>query len=194
MAKVEARTPPWWRVVEIVSGILVVILAGVLIGDSQLVASTVVLIIGVALLVVGLSRIGVGVFARLLPSWFRALNAGGGIVAAVLAVEILLDLQAAVDALIFIIGLALLIGGAVEIVIGGFAKHTHLWLRLGILAVGVLTILLSGAVIFDPSLGQVTLTYIISVGLVVVGLRNMAHGISGHHPVRAPAGAGVTRL
>ncbi len=190
----EVRTPLWWRVVEVVSGVLVIILAGLLISDAQLVASTVVLIIGVALLVVGLSRIGVGVFARLLPSRFRALNAGGGIVATVLAVEILLDLHAALDALTFIIALGLLTVGALEIVIGGFARHPPVWLRAGILVVGVSTILLSGAVIFDPALGQVTLTFIISVGLVIVGLRNIVHGISGHHPVRAAAGLGVTQL
>lgn len=165
-----------------------------MISDPALVASTVVLIIGTALLVVGLSRIGVGVFGRLLPPWFRALNAGGGIVATVLAVEILLNLQAALDALTFIIALGLLTVGALEIVIGGFARHPPVWLRAGILVVGVSTILLSGAVIFDPALGQVTLTFIISVGLAIVGLRNIVHGISGHHPVRAPAGAGITQL
>jgi uncharacterized membrane protein HdeD (DUF308 family) len=133
----------------------------------------------------GLFRIGVGAFATVLPSTLRSLNVTGGVIAFVLGVAALLDLQAAVATLIGILAVALLLVGAVEIGVG-IARHPPVWLRTVIVAIGVLTIILSVYVILDMSVGQTILAGILAFALLLVGIRNIVHGFTGHHPVVAP--------
>jgi uncharacterized membrane protein HdeD (DUF308 family) len=139
----------------------------------------------------GLFRIGVGAFATVLPSPLRSLNVTGGVIAFVLGIAALLDLQAAVGVLIGILAVALLLVGAVEIGVG-VARHPPVWLRLLIIAIGVLTILLSVYVILDMSIGQGILAAVLAFALMLVGIRNIVHGFTGHHPVATPVESSVT--
>lgn len=101
------------------------------------------------------------------------------------------DLQAAVATLIGILAVALLLVGAVEIGVG-VARHPPVWLRLLIVAIGVLTIILSVYVILDMSIGQGILVPILALALMLVGIRNIVHGITGHHSIATPVEAAVT--
>lgn len=163
--------------------------------DSQFALTTLIYVIGAALLIGGLSRIGVGVFGSIFSPIMRGLNAGGGIIAVVVAALVILDPQLGVAALIFILAAALLLVGVVEVVVGGFfARHRPFWFRGALAFVGVLTIILSALVVLDSALGQVTLALILSVALVVIGIRDIAHGVTGHRPIPAPARATVTSV
>jgi uncharacterized membrane protein HdeD (DUF308 family) len=77
---------------------------------------------------------------------------------------------------------ALLLVGAVEIGVG-VARHPPVRLRLLIVAIGVLTIILSVYVILDMTIGERILTTILALALMLVGIRNIVHGITGHHPI-----------
>src|SRR5207247_11410344 len=79
--------------------------------------------------------IAVGAFATVLPSPLRSLNVTGGVIALVLGIAALLDLQAVVATLVAILAVALLLVGGVEIGVG-VARHPPVWLRLVILAIG----------------------------------------------------------
>lgn len=195
LTTIEVRTPVWWRALEVLAGILVIVLAGIVLADSQFAITTLVYVIGAALLIGGLSRIGVGVFGSIFSPVMRGLNAGGGIIAVVVAVVVILDPQLGIAALIVILAAALLLVGVVEVVVGGFfARHRPLWFR-GVLAlVGALTIILSALVVLDSALGQVTLAIILSIVLVIIGIRDIAHGVTGHRPVQVPARATVTSV
>ena len=109
----------------------------------------------------------------------------------VLGIAALLDLQAAVATLIGILAVALLLVGAAEIGVG-VARHPPTWLRLVIVAIGVLTIILSVYVILDMSIGQTILAAFLAFALLLLGVRNIVHGITGHHPVATPIEAAVT--
>ncbi len=139
----------------------------------------------------GFFRISVGAFAIVLPSSLRSLNVAGGVIAFGLGFAALLDLQAAVATLIGILAVALLLVGAVEIGVG-VARHPPVWLRLVIVAIGVLTIILSVYVILDMSIGERILTAILALALMLVGVRNIVHGITGHHPMPRSVDAAVT--
>lgn len=168
-------------------------LAVFVLADTQFALTTLMYVIGAALLIGGLSRIGLGIFAGIFSPAMRALNTGGGIVAVVLAVIVILDPRLGISALILIVAAAILLVGVVEVVVGGFfAKHRPVWFRAVLVVAGVLTIGLSTLVVLDSALGQLTLTVILSLALVVVGIRDIAHGISGHRPVPVPAGTIVT--
>lgn len=191
MAKLQVKTSGLWRTLEIIGGLIVIVAAVFALIDPQFVVNAFVIIIAAGLVLGGLFRIGVGVFAKVLPSPLRALNTGGGIVAVVLGIAALLDLSAALATLITILALALLLVGAFEIGLG-IARHPPLWLRASIIILGVLTIILAGLVVIDMSIGTGIIATILSLALLLVGIRNIVHGITGHHPVEVPIGASVT--
>jgi uncharacterized membrane protein HdeD (DUF308 family) len=193
MAKVEVRTSSVWRALEIVGGIIVIAAAILALGDPQFVVNAFVIVIAAGLVIGGLFRIGVGVFASVLPSTLRALNTGGGIIAFVLGTAALLDLGAAVTTLTTILALALLLVGAFEIGVG-VARHPPAWLRVAVVVLGVLTIFLAGLVIVDTSIGVSIIATVLALALLFLGIRNLIHGFTGHHPVAAPVDVSVTAV
>lgn len=191
MSKVEVRTSKLWRTLEIIGGLIVIIAATIVLADPQFAVLTLVIVIAAGLIIGGLFRISVGVFAAVLPSTLRALNTAGGIIALVLGIAALLDLQAAIATLITIVALALLLVGAFEIGVG-FARHPPTWLRASIVVLGALTIILAGFVIVDTTIGEGLLAAILALALLLLGIRNLIHGFTGHHPIETLANAAVT--
>jgi len=191
LSKVEVKASPVWRTLEIIGGIIVIATAGIVLADPQFAVLTLVIVIAAGLVIGGLFRIGVGAFAIVLPSTLRTLNIAGGITAVVRGIAALLDLQAATLTLITILALAILLVGAFEIGVG-VARHPPAWLRALIIAIGVLTVVLAGVVILDTSLAEGILAAILALALLFVGVRNLVHGIKGHHPITAPMDATVT--
>lgn len=191
MSKVEVRASRLWRTLEIIGGLIVIAAAAVVLADPQFAVLTLVIVIAAGLIIGGLFRIGVGVFAFVLPSTLRALNTTGGMIALVLGIAALLDLQAAVVTLITVLALALLLVGAFEIGVG-VARHPPKWLRASIIILGALTVILAGFVIVDTTIGEGLLAAILALALLLLGIRNLVHGFTGHHPVVAPLDAKVT--
>jgi len=185
LSRIEVRASGRWRGVEVLGGIIVIALAVFALADPQFTIQTLVIVIAAGLIIGGLSRIAVGAFATVLPSGLRRFNATGGVIAFVLGIAALLDLQAAVATLIGILAVALLLVGAIEIGVG-VARHPPVWLRAVIVAIGGLTIILSVYVILDMSIGQSIPAALLALALLLVGVRNIVHGITGHHPVATP--------
>lgn len=180
MAKVEVKASGVWRALEIVGGLIVIATAIVVLLDPQFTVLTLLTVIAAGLVIGGLSRIGVGVVAVVLPPTLRALNTASGIIALVLGVVALLDVGGAVATLIATLALALLLVGAFEIGVG-VARHPPTWLRFSIIALGVLTIILAGIVIIDTTLAFSFRAALLALALLFVGTRNLVHGITGHH-------------
>jgi uncharacterized membrane protein HdeD (DUF308 family) len=191
LSKVQVRASGPWRALEVLGGIIVIAVAIFALADPQFTTQTLVIVIAAGLIIGGLFRITVGAFATVLPSPLRSLNVTGGVIALVLGVAALLDLQAAVATLVEILAVALLLVGAVEIGVG-VARHPPVWLRLVILAIGALTIILSVYVILNMSVGQTILASILAFALLLVGIRNIVHGFTGHHPIPRSVDAAVT--
>jgi uncharacterized membrane protein HdeD (DUF308 family) len=191
LSKVQVRASGPWRALEVLGGTIVIAVAIFALADPQFTTQTLVIVIAAGLIIGGLFRITVGAFATVLPSPLRSLNVTGGVIALVLGVAALLDLQAAVATLVEILAVALLLVGAVEIGVG-VARHPPVWLRLVILAIGALTIILSVYVILNMSVGQTILASILAFALLLVGIRNIVHGFTGHHPIPRSVDAAVT--
>ena len=191
MSRIEVRASGRWRAVEVLGGIIVIALAVFALADPQFTIQTLVIVIAAGLILGGLFRITVGAFATVLPSQLRSLNVTGGVIASVLGIAALLDLQAAVATLVGILAVALLLVGALEIGIG-VARRPPIWLRLVTVAIGALTIILSVYVILNMSIGQSIIAAILAFALLLVGIRNLVHGITGHHPIPRSVDAAVT--
>jgi uncharacterized membrane protein HdeD (DUF308 family) len=191
LSRIEVRASGRWRALEVLGGVIVIAFAIVALADPQFTITTLVIVIAAGLIIGGLFRITVGAFATVLPSPLRGFNVTGGVIAFVLGIAALLDLQAAVATLIGILAVALLLVGALEIGVG-VARHPPVWLRLVIVAIGVLTIILSVYVILDMSIGQTILAAILALALLLVGVRNIVHGITGHHTIPSSVDAVAT--
>jgi uncharacterized membrane protein HdeD (DUF308 family) len=190
---IEKRSPGWLRVLEILAGVLVLAVAFFVLADSSFALTVLAYTLGIGLFILGLSRILASIYGRYFAPWFREINAGGGIIALVLGTVVIIDPQLAIGFLTLLVAFALLVVGIVEIVAAGFAKHPPVWVRGLIGIVGVLTVILSVFVIFDSSLGQLSLAFIMAIVLVAVGVRDIAHGVSGHRPVKIDPGI-VTKV
>jgi uncharacterized membrane protein HdeD (DUF308 family) len=193
LSRIEVRASGPWRTLEVLGGVIVIALAVLALADPQFTIQTLVIVIAAGLIIGGLFRIAVGAFATVLPSPLRAFNVTGGVIAFVLGTAALLDLQAAVATLIGILAVALLLVGALEIGVG-VSRHPPVWLRLVIVTIGVLTIILSVIVIIDMSIGQGILAVFLAFALLLAGIRNIVHGITGHHPIARSVDAAVTAV
>src|SRR5438132_5786098 len=122
LSRIEVRASGRWRAVEILGGIIVIALALFALADPQFTIKTLVIVIAAGLILGGLFRITVGTFATVLPSPLRSLNVTGGVIALVLGIAALLDLQAVVATLVGLHAVAVLLVGGVEIGVG-VARH-----------------------------------------------------------------------
>src|SRR5438309_1654449 len=68
------------------------------------------------------------------------------------------------------------------------------WRAVEILGIGALTIIPSIYVILNMSVGQSILAAILAFALLLVGIRNIVHGFTGHHPVATPIEPAVTAV
>jgi len=68
LAKLEVKASRFWRVLEIIGGLIVIATAIVVLADPQFTVLTLVIVIAAGLVIGGLFRIGVGVSAIVLPS------------------------------------------------------------------------------------------------------------------------------
>jgi len=179
----EVRSPGWLRFVEIISGLGMVFLAIIVLSDPNLALLTFVYLIAFGLLLWAIATIVVGIFGRLFSPVLRGLSVGSGLIALVVAIVVLFVPELVVDVLLVLLALVLLVVGVAEIMIGAFAGHRPLWLRGVAILVGLLTTSLAVLVIFDPSLGKLTLAFVLATIIGIIGVRNFLHGITGHRSV-----------
>lgn len=147
---------------------------------------TLILILGIAMLVVGVVALGVGVFGRHMPLPLRGFSAGAGVVVAILSLVPLIQPQLVESFLIIMLSIALLLAGVVGVTIAGFSRHPPIWIRGVGGALGLLIIILAVAVLLNQSLGESLLGLVVALALLFVGFRNIAWGVTGHRHATHP--------
>lgn len=175
----ESKAPGWLRALDIVFGSIAIILSIVVLVYPELAILTLIFILSVALLVIGIARVIIGIFAKYLSGGLRAINLGAGILALVLAIVAMLYPQLATQMLIYVLSFALMFNGIARVVIGVFAKVFPSWLRGLLVIVGMLTIVLSAVVVIFPAFGFLTLVFILSIAFLLNGIARIVSGITG---------------
>lgn len=193
MTTIQVKTSTGWRALEILAGLVVLALAAFVLADPGFATLTLTVVIAGALIIGGFSRIALGLFATGFPARMRQLNVTGGIVAVVLGMLGLVFLQGAIGSLILALALAILVVGAVEIGVA-VSRHPPAWIRILIAIVGALTMFLAVVVVVSPTIGQSILAAILALALVLVGIRDIVHGVTGHKPVQLPSSTPLTEL
>jgi hypothetical protein len=132
-----------------------------------------------ALLVIGLARIIIGVFAEYIPDWLRALNVGAGLLAIVVTITNMLYPQYLTQALIQLLSLALLVHGTTSALIGRLVTTLPSLPRGLFMIFGFSSIALSVAAFISIPLGFLTSIYMLSIGYLLSGIAEIVLGITG---------------
>ncbi len=84
----EMKAPGWLRALDIVFGLIAIALSIVVLLYPELAILTLIFLLSVALLIIGIARIIVGIFAKYLSDGLRAINAGTGILVLILSMRL----------------------------------------------------------------------------------------------------------
>jgi uncharacterized membrane protein HdeD (DUF308 family) len=86
--------------------------------------------------------------------------------------------EATAFVVIIFIGVALLFNGIARVVEGMSGHHSG-WSRAALIGVGILSIILSIAVMVSPVFGAVLAGFIIAIALLITGMQMIATGVAG---------------
>src|ERR671927_878812 len=143
------RSPSWLRIVQIGLGILTLALSIFALAFPVITYISIIWVLAVVLFFVGIEQIIVGIFS---PRKSRWSSIGLGILVLIFAgIAISYPVAAAITIVVFI-GIAFLINGIARIVEGFSGKHSGIS-RAFLIAVGIMAVALSVAVLASPLFG-----------------------------------------
>jgi uncharacterized membrane protein HdeD (DUF308 family) len=165
----EKKSSMWLRILEIIAGIIILILAGYVIAYPGAAILTLILFLSIALVILGIAYF-IRVFGRGISGWQRVINLVLSVLAIIIAAFVIDNpLIYGSLTLVYLLGLALLFAG-----IASAARGT-----VGSIVVGILGIIVGFVVIIFPGLGLATLVLLLAVFLVIFGLESIISGIIG---------------
>lgn len=178
----EVKSQGWLRTLNIIFGLICVLLSTVVLAYPGLGILTLILILATALLVVGLARVIVGVFAEYIPIRLREISVGAGIFEIAVTLTNILYPQYLAQTLIQLLSAALLVHATIGALIGGYARTLPSLLRGLFIVVGLLGITMSVAAFISIPVGFLASVYMLSVGYLLNGIVEIVLGLTGIRP------------
>jgi uncharacterized membrane protein HdeD (DUF308 family) len=175
----DKKAPAWLRALDIVFGLAAIGLSIFVLLYPELAVATLIFVLSITLLIIGVGRLIIGIFARYLPDRLRTLISGAGILSIILATMTLLYPEIATQMLIYLLSFALMFIGVTRVLVGGFGKFFPAWLRGFLVVVGLLTIVMSVAAVVLPALGFLTLVFMLAMTFLLNGIARTVSGIIG---------------
>ena len=170
------KMPGWTRAAEIILG-LVSLVAGIwVLAYPGLAVLTLILLLSIGLIFLGWRDILLGAMGKYLPKWLRAADIVFGVLAFVLSVVVIASPGVAILTLVTILYVALFVRGIAGISMAA-VKMISPRLRAASAAVGVLSIILAIIALAYPGLAIGALVFLLSIGLLFVGIEAIAAGI-----------------
>jgi len=187
MSEFKVELPLWLRILSIISGTIIIAFAIVAFINISLGFIESALILGIAILLVGVTRIIIGIFEKRQTKWFRIFNIIIGILVLPIGIVSVIGLITDELILIDILALAILLLGIIGIVKGFEDKKKVFMYRLTIIIVGFILVGLSSAVLItDTILDAEALTYMLASGITVLGLKRLMEGILDYRIFKQP--------
>ena len=166
----------WLRILEVILGIIVLILAGYVLAYPGIAILTLIFVLGIGLFVLGITRIA-GAFAPGVSEGMRVLSLIIGVLAIILAIYVVAYPAAGALTLIFFLGFGLLLSGMEALAIGGsIGSNAN---KAASIALGVIAIILAFIVLFYPGVALGTLVFLLAISFVVLGIEAIVSGIRG---------------
>ncbi len=178
MASIE-KMAGWVRGLEILFGIVSLIAGVWVLAYPGLAVLTLIALLAVGLFFMGWRDVLIGAMASALPRWVRAVDILFGVSAFILSALAIAEPGFAVLTLVLILYVALFVSGVHRIALGAAGKPFSKRLRAASIVAGVLSIALSLVFLSYPGLAVATLIFILSIGLILIGLEAIMAGIVG---------------
>jgi uncharacterized membrane protein HdeD (DUF308 family) len=166
------------RALEIITGILTIVFGVLVLVYPGWAIETLILLLSIGLLFAGIRAIALtGVSS--LSAGLKALSVISGIICLISALVVMLNPGYGAATLLIFVSFGLMVYGFGRIFLGSTLKETPGWIRGMSVAVGVLDVILSIAVILLPGLALLTLAVILSAVLLVSGVEMIISGANG---------------
>mgnify|MGYP006266556689 CR=1 FL=1 len=172
------KQPGWLRGLEIVTGLLAMVFGVLVFIFPGWGVGTLVVLLSIGLFFAGIRSISL-LGCSSLPNSLRILSAISGIISLILAVVVVLFPGYGAETLLILVSFGLMVYGFGRIFLASALKAAAGWLRGMIVAVGVLDVILSVAVVLLPGLALLTLAVILSGVLLVSGVEMVVSGVIG---------------
>lgn len=174
-----ASVPGWLRALELIAGVILIVVA-ILVWVHPLVAILAVeTFFAVALIFLGFARLFCGITAKNINGGLRALMILTGMILLVVGIVALVFPVAGVLTLVYFFAIALLFAGIERLAVGGTAGTGPAWIKYLTLAIAILVLLISSAILVFPAFGLELIFILISVQLLLLGIELLAAGITG---------------
>jgi uncharacterized membrane protein HdeD (DUF308 family) len=185
----KIKLPLWLRIMYLISGTIILAFALVVFINMPIGFIDEVLLMGIALLIIGTTRILNGVFDQRQSKWIRLFNFVIGVLMFPIGVIATVSSLPAFDFFIVsvILSLAILLLGIIGIVKGFEDKKKVGVYRAGLIFYGFILIGLSfSAIILDSILTQQNILVLINTAILILGLRRLMEGILAHKVLKQP--------
>jgi len=171
--------PSWtYRALEIILGLVALIMGSLILLFPTIIAVTLIVFFGIALLIIGILRVSTA-YSRQLPNLTRTDNIAIGIIIAIIGVIILIFPTFSLISLIVLIGIGIFIYGIGRTITGGLTHDLSGGFRGALIVLGILIAIFGLLVIFFPLIGILTKAVFVSLGLLVIGIDSLVAGFSG---------------
>ena len=179
------KSPTWLRVLQFVTGGIAIALSGYVLANPISTTLIVLTFLGVSLLVVGISTMLNGFFQRSTSKGHRIIEIVIGIAAIIGGFFTLAHPIAALASLIWFASLFVLIFGA-GLVATGIARHDQSkGARIAKIIIGIIVIILSGALLEYPGLTLSMMLILLSINLFIQGIDRIISGAIGHRIIKS---------
>ncbi len=174
------KTPKGIRIAEIILGAIAIALSGWVLSNPDTTTLLYVTLLGVALIMIGVSRIIGGALPKHVSKSFRGINIAIGAISIAGGVFSLVNPIAAVVTLITIVSIFILIHGLGLIASGITSRNTAKGSSIANIVLGAIAVAFAGVLHGYPGLGVVMMIVFVSLGLLFNGIASIVSGITGN--------------
>ncbi len=163
----------WARILEIIAGIIVLVLAVYIIFNPNIAINLLRAILGIGLIILGLVLLIRGVTSEALKTAGKLLNVILGIIVLVLGIAAIVYTSFGEATLIFLFAVALLLNAIGRISFAGYsaAEGAPSWVRWGSMGLGIIALIVAIAVIVFPGIGQAILVALVALVFLLFGIQ-----------------------
>jgi uncharacterized membrane protein HdeD (DUF308 family) len=174
----EKAHPIWLRIIEIIAGIIVLLLAAYLIFNPNVAIDLLRIILGIGLIILGLAMLVRGATSKLISRWGRVLSIVLGIIVLVLGITAIVYTGFGSALLVTIFAIGLLLNAIGRLEFAGYATGAGLpsWLRGASFVLGIIALIIAIAVIVWPGIGFALLVVLVALALLLLGIELIVSG------------------
>ena len=179
MKKEELELPKWLRIFYIISGSISILFAIVVLINIKFELLITSILFGIALIVIGTTRIVVGIFDNKQSKSLNLMNLVTGIILLPIGLIAIIKHDITIRVVFVFIAVAFLLLGIIGVVKGFAEKAKEAITRLLLIIYGFALIVVAITNLAVDEVARITLTAVFSCGFIVLGTRRLIGGILG---------------